>query len=420
MKRIWLPYTQMKTHRSLPEAVSAKGSRIYLKNGSTLIDAVSSWWVITLGHCEPNIVKAVKKQSQVLDQVLFANFSHSPAKELAQEMSGLLPKELNYLFFSDNGSTAVESALKMAIQSWKQRGKAKKNVFVSFKKSYHGDTVGAMSVNGRSVFTKPYEKLLFSVVQANQGALSSDPVSAYVSDFKKIIKKNHSRLAGVIIEPLVQGAGGMVVWPKKALQEISRLSKEKDLYLIFDEVMTGFGRTGELFAFQHLKGIVPDILCLSKGLTGGFLPLALTITNKKVYDSFLSNEKSKLFFHGHSFTGNPVSCAAAVANIKQIKKLKWKKQWHRIQSFHQKKISALKENKKLIDARYCGTIAALEFRLNKTGYTSSFAENFSHKARKKGVFLRPLGNVVYILPPYCTTNAELSQIWSVIEDELHK
>ena len=418
-KKIWLPYTQMKKAKTLPIAVSAKGSKLYLKSGRTVIDAISSWWVITLGHCEPSIVKAVQEQAGKLDQILFANFTHSPAEELVKEMQKILPAELPYLFFTDNGSTAVESALKMAMQSWKQKTKSKikRNMFISFKNSYHGDTVGAMSVSGRNLFTAPYEKMLFSVIRADQGTRSTDPISAYISDFKAKLKKYHKVLAGVIIEPFIQGAGGMVMWPKTALKEVCRLSRSKGLYLIFDEVMTGFGRTGELFAFQKL-GIVPDILCLSKGLTGGFLPLALTVANQEVYDSFLSDEKKHLFFHGHSFTGNPLSCSSAVANIKQIQKKKWKKEWIRINKFHEKKIQKVKGHKNLIDARFHGTIAALEFRLKKQGYDSHFAEEFTRKALRKGVFLRPLGNIVYILPPYCTSNKELEQIWSVIEEEL--
>lgn len=420
MNTIWLPYTQMQNTKALPEAVSAKGSRIYLKNGPSVIDAISSWWVITLGHCEKNIVKAVQKQAEKMDQILFANFCHSPAQELAREIQKILPKELAYLFFTDNGSTAVESALKMAVQSWKQKKReTQRNMFISFKHSYHGDTVGAMSVSGQNLFTAPYKKMLFSVIRAQQGQLSHDPVSDYVSDFEAKVKKHHHTLAGVIIEPFIQGAGGMIVWPKKALETICSLSRKKGLYLIFDEVMTGFGRTGELFAFQKL-GITPDILCLSKGLTGGFLPLALTIANKKIYNSFLSKEKKHLFFHGHSFTGNPISCAAAAANIKEIKKPKWKKEWSRIQSFHEKKIKRLKDHANLIDVRNCGTMAALEFRIKKQGYGSHFAEKLSLRALHKGVFLRPLGNIVYILPPYCTTNKELEQIWSVIEEELEK
>ena len=403
MSTIWLPYTQMKIASTWPEASHAKGSRIYLKHGQALIDAVSSWWVITIGHCAPPLVKALQTQAQKMDQVLFANFSHPPAKKLSQELKKVLPKELAYLFFSDNGSTAVEVALKMAIQSWKQKDKSSKNSknnqrnkFLSFTHSYHGDTLGAMSVSGQSLFTRPYKKMLFSVIRAKQGRLSSDPEAMYVEDFKAQLKKHHSQLAGVIIEPFVQGAGGMVMWPKKALKEICTLSRQKGLYLIFDEVMTGFGRTGKLFAFQKL-GITPDLLCLSKGLTGGFMPLALTIARQDIYKSFLSDNKKDLFFHGHSFTGNPVSCAVALAHLKEIQKPRWKNQWEKINAFYQKKLSTVKGHPNLIDARALGTIMALEFRVKNQGYGSTFAESLSQKAFKQGVFLRPLGHVAYIM-----------------------
>lgn len=421
-KHIWRPFTQMKNISILPQAISARGSRIYLKNKLSIIDAISSWWVITLGHCEPAIVQAVQKQAQQMDQILFANFSHSPAESLAKELSALLPLELPYLFFSDDGSTAVESALKMAVQSWKQKNKTERNSFIAFTHSYHGDTVGAMSVSGKSLFTAPYQKLLFPIIRAEQGTRSNDPPSTYLADFEKKLKQYHRQVAGVIIEPLVQGAGGMVMWPEAVVQEICHLTKKYDLYLIFDEVMTGFGRTGNYFAFQKL-GVVPDILCLSKGLTGGFLPLALTVANQEIYSSFLSKKKQHLFFHGHSFTGNPISCAAAVANIQTMKKRNLKKEWKRINVFHQKKVMQLKGHKNCRDARVSGTIAALEFRASKTtknqGYTSKFAETFTAKSLKKGVFLRPIGNIVYILPPYCISNQELEQVWSVIEEELN-
>ena len=418
-KKIWLPYTQMKHAKKPLLAVSAKGSRIYLKSGKSLIDAISSWWVITLGHCDPSIVKAVKQQAEQMDQVLFANFSHPPAQNLLREMQKILPKELKYLFFSDNGSTAVESALKIAVQSRIQKKEPQKNMFISFQNSYHGDTVGAMSLSGRSLFTRPYKKLLFPVIRAKQGTRSCDPVSAYVCDFEQKVKKYQARLTGVLIEPFIQGAGGMIVWPKPALQEIHSISKKMGLYLIFDEVMTGFGRTGELFAFQK-AGIVPDLLCLSKGLTGGFLPLALTLARQEIYDSFLSDEKKQMFFHGHSFTGNPLSCSSALANIKKIQDPKWKKHWRRIEAFHRQKINALKGHRGLADARFCGTVAVVEFRVKNRGYGSRFAEEFSARAIQKGVFLRPLGNIVYILPPYCISNKELEQVWSVIEDKLRE
>ena len=418
MNNIWLPYSQMYNIKTLPEATSAKGSHIYLKNNQSVIDAISSWWVITLGHCHPAIVKAVQKQVSKMDQILFANFSHTPARSLAKEIKTLLPKELKYLFFSDNGSTAVESALKMALQSFKQKEKnTKRTQFLSFTHSYHGDTAGAMSVSGRSLFNKPYKEMLFSVIRAKQGRYLSDPPSVWLKDFEKKLKAHHKCLAGVIIEPLIQGAGGMIVWPKEVLQEICHLTKKKGLYLIFDEVMTGFGRTGELFAFKKLN-INPDLICLSKGLTGGILPLALTIANEEVYSHFLSPEKKNMFFHGHSFTGNPISCAAAVANIQTLKQKNWKADWRRIETFHRKKLKKFKHHKNILDARVCGTIAALEVKLKKQGYDSPFAEEFTARAIKNGLFLRPLGNIIYILPPYCISNSELEHIWSFIEEEL--
>ena len=418
MNNIWLPYSQMHNIKKLPEALSAKGSCIHLKNQQTIIDAISSWWVITLGHCHPAIVKAVQTQASKMDQILFANFSHLPARSLAKEIKTLLPKELKYLFFSDNGSTAVESALKMALQSFKQKEKHTKRAhFLSFTHSYHGDTTGAMSVSGRSLFNKPYKEMLFSVIRVKQGRYLSDPVSVWLEDFEKKLKIHHKSLAGVIIEPLIQGAGGMIVWPKEILQEICRLTKKKGLYLIFDEVMTGFGRTGEMFAFKKLN-IIPDLICLSKGITGGFLPLALTIANEEIYNNFLSPEKKNMFFHGHSFTGNPISCAAAVANIRTLKQKKWKAHWKRIETFHRKQIQKFTNHKNILDVRVCGTMAALEMKLNKQGYDSPFAEKLTAKAIKNGLFLRPLGNIIYILPPYCTSNSELEHIWSFIEEEL--
>ena len=418
MNNIWLPYSQMYNVRKPPEATSAKGSRIYLKNNQSIIDAISSWWVITLGHCHPNIVKAVQKQAAKMDQILFANFSHTPARSLAKEIKTLLPKKLQYLFFSDNGSTAVEAALKMALQSFKQKEKhTKRTHFLSFTHSYHGDTAGAMSVSGRSLFTKPYKEMLFPVIRAKQGRYLSDPISTWLADFESKLKTYHKSLAGVIIEPLIQGAGGMIVWPKEVLQEICHLTKKKGLYLIFDEIMTGFGRTGELFAFKKL-GVIPDLLCLSKGLTGGFLPLALTIASEEIYNNFLSPEKKNMFFHGHSFTGNPISCAAAGANIQTLKQKDWKADWKRIETFHKKKLKKFKNHRNILDTRACGTIAALEVKLKKQGYDSPFAEEFTAKAIKNGLFLRPLGNIIYILPPYCISNSELEQIWSFIEEEL--
>ena len=417
MSSIWRPFTQMQTaDKTLPFVSKGRKALLTLKNGKQIIDAISSWWVITHGHCEPAITKAVQNQANLLDQVLFANFTHEPAQNLVKEISSLLPRQLNRVFFSDNGSTAVEVALKIAVQSWKQRGQVQKTHFLTFRSSYHGDTTGAMSVSGPGIFTSPYKPLLFPVITAKQGRFSSDPPETYYKDFEEKLNQYSDKLAAVIIEPFIQGAGGMIVWPKAALEHIGRLAKQSGLYIIFDEVMTGFGRTGSLFALNQLS-FHPDILCLSKGLTGGMLPLALTISTKKIYESFLSTKKERAFFHGHSFTGNPISCAAAVANLQLLRKnrLAIEKKWKRIAHINKERGENLRSKPFVKDVRLKGLIAAVENRSAK-GYTSSLAEVWSKSALKRGVFLRPLGDTIYILPPYSITEQQLHKVWDVIEE----
>ena len=415
MASIWRPFTQMKTAPKVwPVIERAQGAELFLKNGERVLDAISSWWVITHGHCEPSLVEALQKQSQELDQILFANFSHTPAENLVKELSKLLPKKLSRVFFSDDGSTSVEVALKQALQSRQQQGMPEKNTFLTFTNSYHGDTAGCMSVSGPGVFTQAYKPMLFRSLVAKQARFSHEEPRKFYEDFERLLNKHHKEICAVIVEPFIQGAGGMIIWPKKALDHITRLTREAGIYLIFDEVMTGFGRTGKLFGFQHLD-IVPDILCLSKGLTGGFLPLGLTISSEEIYSSFLSAKKEKTFFHGHSFTGNPLSCSVACANLKKLREeqVEILKKWQMIEDVHKTRTAAIKN--KVKDARYMGLVAAIEKQDSK-GWLSSQAEEATEKARKKGVFLRPLGDVFYTLPPYCTTREQLHKIWDVLEE----
>ena len=415
MKNIWRPFTQMKTAPPhLPLVSKATKARLYLKTGEELIDAISSWWVITHGHCDPWIVKEIQKQSELLDQILFANFTHEPAETLVRELSVLLPKNLQRMFFSDDGSTSVEVALKMALQSQQQRGFPERKQILTFHHSYHGDTAGAMSVSGPGLFTKPYRPMLFSSLVAEQGHFSTEDPKIFYQDFERKLEQHHKTLAAVIIEPFIQGAGGMIIWPEKALSHICRLTQEAGVYLIFDEVMTGFGRTGSLFAFQQLD-IVPDLLCLAKGLTGGFLPLALTLCSEEVYQSFLSQKKEHSLFHGHSFTGNPVACAAACGNLKKLKKNKKtiEKKWKAIEDLHKERGQGIQNHVK--DVRWKGLIAAVEQK-SSAGWSSPQAELWTKKAFEKGVFLRPLGDVLYILPPYSITFKELHKVWDVIEE----
>lgn len=416
MSLIWRPFTQMqKALRYLPQVTQAKKTTLFLQNGTTLIDAISSWWVISHGHCEPSLVKAIAEQSKKLDQVLFANFTHKKAEDLVKELQVFLPKKLQKFFFSDNGSTAVEVALKMALQSQAQRGEPQRKRFLSFSHSYHGDTVGAMSVSARGIFTKNYRSLLFPVHTCSQGVLSSDPDSSFYQDFEKKIEKHHKNLAAVIIEPLIQGAGGMIIWPVFALERIGRITKEAGAYLIFDEIMTGFGRTGTMFAMDQIQ-TKPDILCLSKGLTGGFLPLALTISTKDIYNNFLSLNKEKALLHGHSFTGNPLSSAVALASLKLLKKNKKKllQKWKTIEKINKERLEIFKNHPQIQDVRHKGLIAVVQ-KKEDSSYGSFFAEKAYKKAFKQGVFLRPLGAVVYILPPYCITKQELHKTWDVIQ-----
>ena len=412
---IWRPFTQMGNLGEVPRVVKASGSQLFLENGQRVIDAISSWWVITQGHCHPQIVEAVREQAGELDQVPFGNFSHEPAEHLITALQGLLPPELRHFFFSDNGSTAVEVALKMVRQACRQKGERERNCFVSFQRAYHGDTVGAMSVGGRGLFTQPYEDMLFDVIHVEQGSQSTDSVESYVGDLKTRMEKEGHRVAAVILEPLVQGAGGMIVWPREALKQVVRVAKKHGAYVIFDEVMTGFGRTGRNFAFEHIDE-KPDILCLSKGLTGGALPLALTVATSEIYDCFLSKEKKKMFFHGHSFTANPLACAAARASCQLMKDPTLPQKWKQIHEIHLAHIDKYKSDPRVIDTRVCGTIAAIEFQSDQRGYESPLSQQITQKAMKEGVFLRPLGNILYILPPYCITSEELNQVWSVTED----
>jgi adenosylmethionine-8-amino-7-oxononanoate aminotransferase len=350
-----------------------------------------------------------------MDQVIFANFTHEPAEELAEQLIRITPPNLTRVFLSDNGSTAVEVALKMALQAASQLGRPKKQKFVTFEHAYHGDTVGAMSVSGDSVFNRPYGKTLFQTIKAKQSTLFTAPTKDYVSDFERIIKEQHEEVAGVILEPMIQGAGGMIFWPIEAVKQIAKLCHKHDVFLIFDEVMTGFGRTGKMLALDH-TGISPDFLCLSKGLTGGSLPLSVTMTNENIYGAFLDSKKDKMFFHGHSFTGNPISCAAAVANFKVFENEHVLTRLESISATHQRSLEKLGRRFALIDPRVCGTVAAFNLPADINGYLNSTFDRLTTVALERGLFIRPLGTTIYLMPPFCTTAHEVESAWDIIGD----
>lgn len=348
---------------------------------------------------------------------MFANFSHEPAEELSERLLQLTGAQFSRVFFSDNGSTAVEVALKMAYQASAQNGQTRKNKFLAFSEAYHGDTAGAMSVSARGAFTKPYERMTFEILRAKQPRSMHAPLEEWTQDFKALIERHHEELAAVILEPLVQGAAGMIMWPASAVSEIAQLCREYGVYLIFDEVMTGFGRTGSMFAYEQTQA-KPDFLCLSKGLTGGTLPLSVTLTTESVYEKFLSEEKARMFFHGHSFTGNALACAAAVANLKIFEKEETVAGLKDITRVHRDRLSRLQDRFPIQDARICGTIAAFEIRAEASGYTSRTTDGIFQMALDQGVFLRPLGSTLYLLPPYCSSSADLHHAWDTIAEVL--
>lgn len=410
---IWRPYTQEKIAPSPIEITRAADAHLYTKSGQTIFDGISSWWLITHGHCHPAIVEAVQNQAGRLDQVTFGNFTHEPAEELADLLMQVTPPELTRVFFTDNGSTAVEAALKMALQACAQTGHPHKQKFLAFEGAYHGDTVGAMSVSGDSAFNRPYKKTLFEILRAKHPTVSSATIQDYIADFDAIMETHHQTLAAVIVEPLIQGAGGMIVWPDEAVQHMAKVCKKYGVYLIFDEVMTGFGRTGAMFAMDRLS-VIPDIICLSKGLTGGTLPLAVTLVREEIYQAFLAEDKSRMFFHGHSFTGNPISCAAAVANIKVFRQSDMLQNLARIEEIHRRNSLETIRRLPLVDSRICGTMAAIEIDIQNKGYLSGFSAQVSELAMENGLFIRPLGNIIYLLPPYCSSAADLDQAWQIL------
>lgn len=408
---IWHPYTQMKTAALPVPIVRGEAELLFDENGKKYIDAVSSWWVNIHGHSHPYIAEKVAAQFNTLEHVIFAGFTHPPAVELAEALLKILPENQSKIFYSDNGSTAVEVALKICFQYWSNMGQKRQKV-VAFQNSYHGDTFGAMAVSARSAFTAPFENLLFDVVYIET------PNAFNISKLKSQIDAIKSEVAAFIYEPLVQGSGGMLMYEAKYLDELLACFKEFDIFAIADEVMTGFGRTGELFASYYLTNL-PDIVCLSKGLTGGTMALGVTSCTQRIYDAFLSDDKSKTLFHGHSFTANPIACTAALASLDITLRPETIENIKRIGLKHQQFAERIKGHKKLKDIRQTGTIIALEWETGEDySYFSSLRDNLYNYFLEEGIILRPLGNVLYILPPYCITDKHLEYIYVKIETAL--
>jgi adenosylmethionine-8-amino-7-oxononanoate aminotransferase len=424
---IWHPFTQDALDPAPIFIERAEGVYLYTKDSGRLLDAISSWWVTLHGHAHPAIAEAIAQQARKLEQVIFAGFTHGPAEELAARLREVLPLSLEHIFFSDDGSTAVEVALKMAVQFWWNQGNREKRKFVALEHAYHGDTVGAMSVGEDSSFVAAFDSLRFPVYRVPSAYCFRCPVGKKrqtcnidcVDPLEQLLKEKHQEIAAVIVEPMLQAAGGMIIHPAEFLERVRRLASGFDVLLIADEVLTGFGRTGRMFACEHAS-VVPDIMCLSKGITGGFLPLGATVCTSSIRDVFRSHDRMRTFFHGHSYTGSPLACAAGIASLKIFESEPVFDRIAAIERIHAERLPALKNHPAVVDVRSIGTVAAVEIEAEDAGYLSKLRPFLYGFFLEKGVLLRPLGNIVYILPPYAITPDELNFIYDVIAEALDR
>ena len=410
-KNIWHPYTQHKNAFENVAIVKAKGTYLFDEKGKMYIDAVSSWWTNIHGHSHPYIAKKIFEQAKKLEHVIFAGFTHEPAITLSERLLKLLPTNQKKIFYSDNGSTAIEVALKMSFQFWYNKEEKRKKV-IAFKNAYHGDTFGAMSVSGRSAFTNAFTNFLFDVIYIDAPVKGKEKES--INQLSSVIKKNKKNIACFIFEPLVQGTAGMRIHSSVALSEMISTCRKQNIICIADEVMTGFGRTGKLFASDYLKK-KPDIFCLSKGISGGAMPLGVTSCTAEIYSTFLSDDKMKTFFHGHSYTANPLACSAANASLELFEKEKTIFKIEQISKGHLKFSKMLRTLKNIKEIRCLGTILAIEIKTKQnTSYFNSIRDEAYSFFLEKGILIRPLGNVIYIMPPYCISNKDLNYIYASI------
>ena len=406
MSSIWHPFTQHGLEEPIPLVERAEGAALYTRDGRRVIDAISSWWVTTHGHCHPRIMAAIGQQAGQLDQMIFAGWTHEPAEEVARGLRAIMPHNLTRVFFSDSGSTAVEVALKMALGYWAGRGEDRHRIIV-MEHSYHGDTIGAMSVGARGVFNRAYAPLLFDVARipfpdAGQEQVTLDALDQVCAD----------QAAALIIEPLILGAGGMLTYPPSVLAAMKGICTQHGVLFIADEVMTGWGRTGTLLACEQ-AGVEPDILCLSKGLTGGAVPLAVTMASEPIFEAHYSTDRARMFFHSSSYTANPLACAAAAANLAIWREEPVLARVADLGERQEARLGALQADAAIRNARRLGTITAFEIG-ESGGYLAELAPSLMSRFREDDVLLRPLGNTVYVMPPYCIDDADLDRIYAVI------
>jgi adenosylmethionine-8-amino-7-oxononanoate aminotransferase len=417
---LWHPFTQVASAEPPPRVRRAHGAVLELEDGRELIDAISSWWVTLHGHAEPALAAAVAQQALELEQVIFANFSHAPAERLANALARRTG--LDRLFFSDNGSTAVEVALKIAWQWWHNQGDSQRRQLIAFDGAYHGDTFGAMAVGERSSFSAPFEPLLCAVARAPWPSTwwGDDAI-----DHKEAAALDHLEqllavpTAAVILEPMLQGAGGMAMVRPSFLRGVQERVRAAGALLIADEVMTGFGRTGALFACRH-AGLQPDLMALSKGLTGGLLPMGVTMASERLFQGFIGEPHGErpapTLFHGHSFTANPLGCAAANASLELLEARSAR--FEGFEQRHRPHLEQLARHPRVRRPRLLGSVAAFELAVDNPGYFNPAGKALQQRVMERGVFLRPLGQVIYLLPPLCLSDAQLQQCYGAIGEAL--
>lgn len=410
-KHLWHPLTQHKGAPEMLAIVKAAGSVLYDENGKQYIDGIASWYTAMYGHCNPFITDRVTAQMKQLDQIVFSGFTHEPAIKLSEELIKILPSNQEKLFFSDNGSTATEIGIKMALQYHYNSGNDRK-VMLAFEEGFHGDTFGAMSVSGLSVYNGAFEDHFIDVLRLPV------PVGANNTEVVEILQRYiaQSNIAGFIYEPLVQGAAGMKMHSAEGLEQLLKICKQNNILCIADEVMTGFGKTGKNFASDHLS-VQPDIICMSKALTAGLLPMAITSCTSEVYAAFYADELAKGLFHGHTYTANPLACAAALAGIELLNSQEIQADIKRVIFSHNNFSDRIKNHPKVINLRQLGIIHAFELDMEMERYGKIRNQLFNH-FMARGVFLRPLGNTIYISAPFTTSNQQLEEIYNSIEQAL--
>ena len=423
---LWHPYTQMLTAPAPLAVVRAQGVYLYTEDGQRILDGISSWWVNIHGHSHPKLSEALATQAHELEHVVFAGCTHQPAVELAERLLEVLPAGLTRIFYSDDGSTAVEVALKLALQYWQNLGQARRTKFIALHHAYHGDTVGAMSAGEESIFTRAFAPMMFPVTRAHAPYCYRCPLGLRretcridcLDDLEKELTAEGEAVAAVLIEPMLQGAGGMIIWPAEFLAGVRRLCDRYGTLLIADEVLTGFGRTGRMFACEHAD-VRPDLVCLSKGLTAGYLPLGATATTEAVYEAFLSQDRGKTFFHGHSYTANPLACAVGVASLALFREDGVLSRVEALERQFRTSLEPLRRLPWVGDVRVIGGVGVVELASSEAGYLASVGPRLYREFLSRGLLLRPLGNVVYFMPPYVITETQadwaLGQIREVIE-----